>query len=106
MPGLDGFGVIKKLVERKLRVPQIVFAHLRLTTTPSMPLKVNAVDYVLKPFDKSRIAKAIQRAKKMLDAHTSPVNRLETLVEQLGAGAPAAQIIATRKAPREFPGPR
>src|SRR6202521_1987245 len=26
MPGLDGFGVIKKLVERKLRMPQIVFA--------------------------------------------------------------------------------
>ena len=26
MPGLDGFGVIKKLVERKLHVPHIVFA--------------------------------------------------------------------------------
>ena len=25
MPGLDGFGVIQKLVERKLQVPQIVF---------------------------------------------------------------------------------
>ena len=26
MPGLDGFGVIKKLVAGKVRVPQIVFA--------------------------------------------------------------------------------
>ena len=34
--------------------------------------EVNAVDYVLKPFDKARIAKAIQRAKKMVEAHTSP----------------------------------
>ena len=25
MPGLDGFGVIQKLMERKLRVPSIVF---------------------------------------------------------------------------------
>jgi two-component system response regulator LytT len=49
---------------------------------------VNAVDYVLKPFDKTRIARAIQRAKKMVEAHASPVERLETLVGQLGAAAP------------------
>jgi len=84
MPGLDGFGVIQKLVERKLRVPQIVFAtafdHYAIQA-----FEVNAVDYVLKPFDKSRIAKAVQRAKKMIEAHTSPVERLESLVGQLGA---------------------
>src|SRR5215469_9590158 len=84
MPGLDGFGVIKKLVERKLRIPQIVFAtafdHYAIQA-----FDVNAVDYILKPFDKARIAKAIQRAKKMVEAHTSPVERLESLVGQLGA---------------------
>jgi len=84
MPGLDGFGVIKKLVERKLRMPQIVFAtaydHYALQA-----FEVSAVDYVLKPFDKARVAKAVERAKKMVDAHTSPVQRLETLVSQLGA---------------------
>jgi two-component system response regulator LytT len=90
MPGLDGFGVIKKLVERKLRVPQIVFATA-FDNYAVHAFEVNAVDYVLKPFDKSRIAKAIQRAKKMLDAHISPVERLETLVEQLGAGNPQAK---------------
>jgi two-component system LytT family response regulator/two-component system response regulator LytT len=87
MPGLDGFGVIKKLVERKLRMPQIVFAtaydHYALQA-----FEVSAVDYVLKPFDKTRLAKAIERAKKMVDAHASPVQRLETLVSQLGAEAP------------------
>jgi len=60
MPGLDGFGVIKKLVERKLRIPQIVFAtaydHYAVQA-----FEVNAVDYVLKPFDRTRIARAIQR---------------------------------------------
>ncbi len=83
MPGLDGFGVIKKLVERKVRVPQIVFAtaydHYAVHA-----FEVNAVDYVLKPFDKGRVAKAIQRAKKLVDANASPVERLETLVGQLG----------------------
>jgi len=93
MPGLDGFGVIKKLAERKLRVPQIVFAtaydHYALQA-----FEVNAVDYVLKPFDKPRIAKAIQRAKKMLEANTSAVERLETLVGQLAT--PPAKPPRTR----------
>lgn len=87
MPGLNGFGVIKKLVERKLHLPQIVFAtaydHYAVQA-----FEVNAVDYVLKPFDKARIARAVQRAKKMVEAHASPVERLETLVGQLGAAGP------------------
>jgi two-component system LytT family response regulator/two-component system response regulator LytT len=93
MPGLDGFGVIKKLVERKLRIPQIVFATA-FDNYAVHAFEVNAVDYVLKPFDKARIAKAVQRAKKMVEADTSPVERLETLVGQLGglgAGAPKAK---------------
>lgn len=85
MPGLDGFGVIKKLVERKLRVPQIVFATA-FDSYAIQAFEVNAVDYVLKPFDKSRIGKAIQRARKMVEANSSPVERLESLVGQLGAG--------------------
>jgi two-component system, LytTR family, response regulator len=93
MPGLDGFGVIKKLVERKLRVPQIVFATA-FDNYAIQAFEVNAVDYVLKPFDKARIAKAIQRAKKMVEANTSPVDRLETLVGQLSlpVAKPAAPV--------------
>ncbi len=84
MPGLDGFGVIQKLVERKVPVPQIIFAtaydHYAVQA-----FEVNAVDYVLKPFDRTRIAQAVQRAKKMVEANSSPVQRLETLVGQIGA---------------------
>ena len=87
MPGLDGFGVIKKLVERKLRVPQIVFATA-YDDYAIQAFEVNAVDYVLKPFDKGRIAKAVQRAKRMVEAEISPVERLENLVGQL-SGPPA-----------------
>ena len=93
MPGLDGFGVIKKLVERKVRVPQIVFATA-YDNYAIQAFEVNAVDYVLKPFDRARIAKAVQRAKKMVEAQTSPVERLETLVGQLGADAAAAAAAA------------
>ena len=96
MPGLDGFGVIKRLVERKLKLPQIVFA----TAYDNYALKafeVSAVDYVLKPFDKARIARAVQRAKKMVDTHSSPVDRLELLVGQLNASAPKTKAPLTVK---------
>lgn len=66
-----------------MRVPHVVFAtaydHYAVQA-----FDVNAVDYVLKPFDKARISKAIQRARKEIEAQTSPTERLEQLVSQLG----------------------
>ncbi|MFZ0739342.1 MAG: LytTR family DNA-binding domain-containing protein [Candidatus Acidiferrales bacterium] len=84
MPGLDGFGVLKKLVSGKVRLPQIVFATA-YDNYAVQAFEVSAVDYVLKPFDKARIAKAIQRAKKMVETNASPAERLESLVGKLGA---------------------
>src|ERR1700745_708214 len=65
MPGLDGFGVIKKLLDRRLPLPQIVFA----TAYEQYAIKafeVNAVDYLLKPFDKKRVAQSVQKARRNL----------------------------------------
>src|SRR2546429_8477503 len=84
MPGLDGFGVLKKLVERKVKVPHVVFATA-FDHYAVQAFDVNAVDYVLKPFDKARIAKAIQRARKAIESEVSPAERLEQLVDRLGA---------------------
>ena len=92
MPGLDGFGVLKKLVERKMKMPHVVFATA-FDQYAVQAFDVNAVDYVLKPFDKARIAKAIQRARKMLDTQTSTTERLEQLVSQLGAAKSAPQKV-------------
>jgi two-component system response regulator LytT len=88
MPGLDGFGVIQKLMDRKVKLPHIVFAtaydHYAVKA-----FEVNAVDYVLKPFDKQRLGRAIDRAKRSRDADSSPTERLEMLVTNMGAmGAP------------------
>jgi two-component system response regulator LytT len=85
MPGLDGFGVLKKLVERKMKVPHVVFATA-FDQYAVQAFDVNAVDYVLKPFDKARISKAIARARREIEAQDSPADRLEQLVIQLGAG--------------------
>src|SRR5881398_2690457 len=84
MPGLDGFGVLKKLVERKMKVPHVVFATA-FDHYAVQAFDVNAVDYVLKPFDKARISKAIQRARREIESETSPTDRLEQLVSQLGS---------------------
>src|SRR5260370_22606624 len=90
MPGLNGLGVIKKLVDRKLKVPHIIFATA-YDNYASNAFEVNAVDYVLKPFAKGRIPKAVQRARQIVEANSSPPERLETLVSQLGTAAKAPQ---------------
>src|SRR6266849_5226597 len=84
MPGLDGFGVLKKIVAGKMKMPHVVFATA-FDQYAVQAFDVNAVDYVLKPFDKARIAKAIARARKMVETQTSATERLEQLVNQLGA---------------------
>ncbi len=82
MPGLNGFGVIKKLVDKKHKLPHIVFATA-YDEYAVQAFEVNAVDYLLKPFDKARIAKAIHRAKKMMESDASPVERLESVLSQI-----------------------
>src|SRR5205085_5012551 len=62
MPGLDGFGVIKKLVDKKIPLPQVVFATA-FDQYAVKAFEVNAVDYLLKPFDKKRVTQAVQKAK-------------------------------------------
>jgi two-component system LytT family response regulator/two-component system response regulator LytT len=89
MPGLDGFGVLQKLVERKLKVPHVVFATA-FDQYAVQAFDVNAIDYVLKPFDKARINRAIQKVKREIESQTSPTERLEQLVSQLSAPKPVA----------------
>ncbi|HUN60520.1 MAG TPA: LytTR family DNA-binding domain-containing protein [Candidatus Sulfotelmatobacter sp.] len=88
MPGLDGFGVLQKLVERKVKVPHVVFATA-FDHYAVQAFDVNAVDYVLKPFDKARLSKAIQKVKREIESSSSPTERLEQLVSQLAAPKPA-----------------
>jgi len=83
MPGLDGFGVIRKLMERKVKLPHIVFATA-YDQYAVQAFEVNAVDYILKPFDKQRISRAIERACRIHTAEASPAERLETLMTHLG----------------------
>ena len=102
MPGLDGFGVIKKLVDRNIALPQIVFA----TAYDQYAVKafeVNAVDYLLKPFDKRRVSQAVEKArKKIQSAGGAGQEKLDTLVKLLEAQRPQNSKVLLRSAGRLF----
>ena len=94
--------VIKKLLEpgQRLRVPQIIFATA-YDQYAVRAFDVNAIDYLLKPFDRQRVLQAVDRARKRLEELAPGENagdarpsldgdpRLETLlrlIEQAPAG--------------------
>ncbi|HZZ38638.1 MAG TPA: response regulator [Acidobacteriaceae bacterium] len=64
MPGLDGFAVLKKLLEVAdgEQLPQIIFATA-FDQYAVRAFDVNAIDYLLKPFDRDRLLQAIERAR-------------------------------------------
>ena len=81
MPGLDGFGVIKKLLDKKVPLPKIVFATA-FDQYAVRAFEVNAVDYLLKPFDKKRVAQSVQKARSKMESSGAP-DKLDTLVRML-----------------------
>lgn len=67
MPGLDGFALLRQLLDHQLveRMPQIVFATA-FDEYAVRAFDVNAVDYLLKPFDSSRVLQAVERTRSRL----------------------------------------
>ena len=99
MPGLDGFGVIKKLIDKKINLPQIVFA----TAYDQYAVKafeVNAVDYLLKPFDKKRVSQAVDKARKRAQGVGMGKEKLDTLVKLLESQRPQNSKVLLRAAGR------
>ena len=82
MPGLDGFAVIERLMELNRSreasgqqaepLPQIVFATA-YDQYAVRAFDVNAVDYLLKPFDLARVQQAVERVRgRLASASSSP----------------------------------
>jgi two-component system response regulator LytT len=67
MPGLDGFAVLKKLLDksRKTKLPNIVFATA-FDKYAVRAFEVNAVDYLLKPFEEARVHQTLEKIKNRL----------------------------------------
>ena len=80
MPGLDGFAAIQRLMERNRQraaggqeaepLPQIVFATA-YDQYAVRAFDVNAVDYLLKPFDHTRVQQAVERVRSRMNGAAS-----------------------------------
>ena len=99
MPGMSGFEVLAKLPPTLL--PQIVFvtAHDQFAL---QAFEVQAVDYVLKPFNRARFAEALARAKSAVRGHDrhSLAQRLEEVMsamQRLRDGTEASPVAKPRE---------
>lgn len=101
MPGLDGFGVIKKLLDKKVSLPKIVFATA-FDQYAVKAFEVNAVDYLLKPFDKKRVAQSVQKVRAKMESGSTSSDKLETLVRMLESQKPQASKILIKAGGRLF----
>jgi two-component system LytT family response regulator/two-component system response regulator LytT len=106
MPGLDGFAVIQRLMERRSKagangetetLPQIVFATA-YDQYAVRAFDVNAVDYLLKPFDRARVEQAVERVRGRMAGSTSdlhggslPDSQIDALLRLLNRSQGAAR---------------
>lgn len=72
MPGLDGFAVLRRLLslEKGKQLPQVVFATA-FDQYAVKAFEVNAVDYLLKPFDQKRVFQTLRKLRARVEPGTS-----------------------------------
>jgi len=80
MPGLDGFGVIEALADPPLIIFVTAYDEYAIRA-----FEVNALDYLLKPFSRERLEKAVRRAQEALVEEQDFAARLGPLLESLTA---------------------
>ena len=100
MPGLTGFEVARRLLDRADEAPAVVFVTA-FDQHAIEAFEVNAVDYLLKPVDAARLEQAVQRAKRRLGPDRGPVNdplsgQLERIVRMMSGRAAHRDQVAVR----------
>lgn len=84
MPGLNGFQVLEQLEQ----IPAIIFCTA-YDEYAIRAFEVNAVDYLLKPFERRRFAAAVQRA---IERRTGVGREMARLVRLLQTAQPAGSL--------------
>ena len=80
MPGLDGFEVVEALD----RPPAIIFVTA-YDEYAIRAFEIHALDYLLKPFSRERLVKAVDRARQTLAGDEDLSAQLRPLLKDLGA---------------------
>jgi DNA-binding LytR/AlgR family response regulator len=91
MPGLDGFGVVESLE----KPPAVVFVTA-YDEYAIRAFEVNALDYLLKPFSKDRLALAIQRAREAQAGGADLSAQLGLLLQSLASQGQFISRLAVR----------
>lgn len=73
MPGMDGLELLRRLRERRARVPAIVISAYATTETAVEAMRLGACDFLAKPFKLPELRVALERA---LAAGTHPLRHL------------------------------
>ena len=73
MPGLDGLGVIQRLHETGAHLPHFILATA-FDQYAIEAFRWQALDYLLKPIEKERLAVTIERARKLIAEKHPPPN--------------------------------
>ena len=97
MPGLGGFEVARRLLDRAQEAPALVFVTA-FDQHAIEAFEVNAVDYLLKPVESVRLEQAIERARRRVEAaraNPSPLPPLNDQLEQI------VKMMAGRQVRRE-----
>jgi two-component system LytT family response regulator len=89
MPGKDGLDVVRALGPR---MPPVVFvtAYDRYAL---QAFEVHAVDYLLKPFDRQRLRRALERARTLRSAEPAFARKLLALVADLKSAASLRRVV-------------
>jgi two-component system LytT family response regulator/two-component system response regulator LytT len=99
MPGLTGFEVARRLLERDDESPALIFVTA-FDQHAIEAFEVNAVDYLLKPVDASRLEQALQRARWRLTserAGRAPLNdQLERIVKMMSGRQVRREQVAVK----------
>jgi len=89
MPGLDGLGVVRRLRDKGIDLPHFIFVTA-YDQYAVEAFRLEAMDYLLKPVDKARLAETIERAKRVVQDKQAPAEPAVSAAAPKSAPAPAA----------------
>src|ERR1041385_2499441 len=97
MPGLDGLGVVRQLRDKGVPLPHFIFVTA-YDQYAVEAFRLEAMDYLLKPVDKSRLEETLERARRAVQDK----QRAATVPEPSARLAPQRTKLLIKNANRNF----
>jgi two-component system LytT family response regulator/two-component system response regulator LytT len=103
MPGQDGLELVRRLLDKKskLKIPHVIFATA-YDQYAVQAFELNAIDYLLKPIEKARLAHSLQRVRRLLEGPSNAAEALEELLRTIQARPQQQTKLLVRTSGRLF----